>query len=269
MDLAKDSSHVPDLLRHQDQVLWTGGRRGAPVARNLGVQAARGNIVAFLDDDDEWLPKKLEQQLKIARTIETSGRLPVVATQHIQVEGSSGRSSGPVPIKVFEGEAAVSEFLFRRRRPGGGRASMYTSTLMVSRAAAVRVPWDESLKRHQDWDWLIRLDGEDDVRVAQAPWVGTLVHSGSVGSLSASSDWQTSLAWADNILPAEPKGVYEDFLTAQTARYAIAARSFNGVRSVVRRLLSRRRLPAVGPVLIALAAIMPRSVLERLMTRIR
>ena len=35
---------------------------GLPGARNAGIQAARGRFIAFLDDDDIWLPEKLEIQ---------------------------------------------------------------------------------------------------------------------------------------------------------------------------------------------------------------
>src|SRR5262249_32788271 len=39
---------------------------GAQEARNAGVRKARGQWVAFLDDDDEWLPLKLERQIEAA-----------------------------------------------------------------------------------------------------------------------------------------------------------------------------------------------------------
>ena len=38
--------------------------KGAPYSRNVGIKKARGEFIAFLDDDDEWKSTKLEQQLK-------------------------------------------------------------------------------------------------------------------------------------------------------------------------------------------------------------
>jgi glycosyltransferase involved in cell wall biosynthesis len=70
---------APTYLRRQQSA------GGPGPARNLGAQAARGRWLAFLDDDDEWLPGKLAAQAPWA----DDGRADVIAT-------NARRSSGGV-----------------------------------------------------------------------------------------------------------------------------------------------------------------------------
>jgi glycosyltransferase involved in cell wall biosynthesis len=46
---------------------------GASAARNTGIKAAAGEIISFLDSDDEWLPQKTERQVKLLQRTESSG----------------------------------------------------------------------------------------------------------------------------------------------------------------------------------------------------
>ena len=54
---------------------------GASEARNIGVRAARGEWIALLDDDDEWLPGKIECQIKLAAT--SKYRLPILSSRFL------------------------------------------------------------------------------------------------------------------------------------------------------------------------------------------
>lgn len=52
------------LLRMDDRIRTVANAgRGAAMARNIGNATARGSYLAYLDDDDRWMPHKLEVQL--------------------------------------------------------------------------------------------------------------------------------------------------------------------------------------------------------------
>ena len=125
---------------------------GGGEARNVGVRSARGHWIALLDDDDEWLPTKLERQLADLARIGTDR--VVGMTQLITRSPTAdyaGADSGP-----RDGEP-VSEYLFLRSGwlQAGGRA--HTSTLIAPRALLLEIPFDPSLPRYQDTDWILRV----------------------------------------------------------------------------------------------------------------
>lgn len=67
-DCSTDSSlAIAQHYVEQDKrikVLQLERNSGAAVARNTAIEAARGRFIAFLDSDDQWLPKKLDVQLR-------------------------------------------------------------------------------------------------------------------------------------------------------------------------------------------------------------
>jgi len=57
------ATRLPEKIRHLEHP--DHGSRGASAARNLGLQAARGEFIALLDADDVWLPNQLQDQVPI------------------------------------------------------------------------------------------------------------------------------------------------------------------------------------------------------------
>lgn len=250
-----------DAVELADRILRTAGRVGGSHARNLGIRSANGSYVALLDDDDEWLPHKLSLQLALLESLPDPARA-VVAGRQVYVNPRTGEASEPGPRRLIAPGEKVEHYLFRRRPPSLARPSMYTSSLLCSREFAVENPWDESLARHQDWDWLVRLGRIPGSSFAQTEEPIVRIQLGSALSISAGTDWRASLAWADRVLRPDPP-VYADFLAGQALRYALTARSARGVLKISASILRSGRVPAIGPALVGIAGVLPRRAFER------
>jgi len=146
---------------------------------------------------------------------------------------------------------------------------MYTSTLLCDRSLALAVPWNADLKRHQDWDWLIRASLRSDVTVAQCDEALVRIQTGSVSSISAGAAWRPSLDWADSVLRPLNQAVYVEFIVGQPLRYALSGRSFQGVRECLTRVRATRRWPSFSVILIALGGLIPRKAIEMILRYVR
>ncbi len=139
------SGAVAELGDSRIRVITKPVNEGAAAARNSGILAARGRWVAFLDSDDEWLPKKLEIQI---------GQLAA------RPNGARISCTGYVILHLQERRAR--EF---RPRPQDGLARQLVwgcslspgTTLVAERTCFDEIGlFDVTLRRFEDWDWLMR-----------------------------------------------------------------------------------------------------------------
>jgi glycosyltransferase involved in cell wall biosynthesis len=255
---------VADIAHMIDRIECTGGRMGAAYARNVGVAAASGRYVAFLDDDDEWLPLKLQLQVEEALSIEATGHVPVVSSRFFQRKAGCQPSSAIGPRRILTSDDRPEDYLFANRLVGFKRPMLPTPTLLTTREFAARHTWDADLRRHQDWDWLVRTRDVPNVRLRQLAEPLAICTIGSANSTSASPDWRTSFEWAMRYRRIWAAATLADFLASQTLRYALQARDWSGAREIISTILQCGR-PSSRAIVSALAGLIPRHLAENLL----
>jgi glycosyltransferase involved in cell wall biosynthesis len=124
---------------------------GLAEVRNIGSQHAVGEWVAFLDDDDEWLPEKLARQVAAAEAM--GGSRVFVACRYIEQNSDFKRI---LPYRFPESGEPLSEYLFCRRGLSSVCGLLQPSTYFVSRRLVLEVPF-RRLRPHEDFDWLMRI----------------------------------------------------------------------------------------------------------------
>jgi glycosyltransferase involved in cell wall biosynthesis len=189
--------------------------QGGAGARNAGVNEALGEWIAFLDDDDEWFPHKLVDQIQLAK--QSAHAYPIVSCRLI---ARTPNQDMIWPRRLPTPSEPLSEYLLARKTLVQGEGLLQTSTLMAPRELLLNIPF-RNLKKHQEWDWLLHANAQAGVgiEVVPEPLVIWYIEENrkSVGN---SSSWQYSLSWIQEIRQLVTPKAYAAFLMIIVSAFA-------------------------------------------------
>jgi glycosyltransferase involved in cell wall biosynthesis len=237
-----DVDPLEDVARagaHHRTVITVANTRtpGLAGARNSGALIATGGLLAWCDDDDEWLPTKISRQLEALQH----------SASHVAVTGINvafdGRLSQRIPPALVTRELLLH----------GRATAVHPSTVLVDTGAFRTIgPIDEEIPGSygEDYDWLLRA-------AAAGPIVGVpealvTVHRG--GSMFADR-WQTIIDAIGYLTTKHPELLDDDTNAARLfGRVAFANAALRRRRDAVRwAWRSMRRRPLEGRSYLALA----------------
>ena len=185
------------------RLIRLGKNRGGNVARNAGIREAGAPLLAFLDSDDRYLPNKLSW---VVAEFERRPELELLVDSFIKVRPPGSRKVEVVRRNpVIHGRELFRTALFARR------LWKATPSITVKREAALKAMFDESLRRLQDFDFLIR--------------VSEFANCASTDEVLWVKYWDANaISGQDNMIPANVELVrrHPEFLATRAYRSGLA-----------------------------------------------
>jgi glycosyltransferase involved in cell wall biosynthesis len=139
---------------------------GVAAARNTGIAAASQPWIALLDADDRWLPEKLERQYAV---IEAHPAVRAVFCDYTYFDASGPARASALAkhggYRAIVREPLADDVVMLRDGAQGVAREMFlqSSSLVVERALATSLPYDEAMRYCEDYDFALRLLADVDI----------------------------------------------------------------------------------------------------------
>jgi len=151
VDDGSDINYAEEICRKYNQCVYLNKKNGGiSSARNFGVKHAKGNFIAFLDDDDLFMPNKIEQQLAVLLNYSDVGCVHSPAV----VIDNYGNDTGVVIGSSKEKASKRSGYVFWNAL---GTWCVKSPTPLLRKKVFEKVQFDETLVVGEDLDFYQRL----------------------------------------------------------------------------------------------------------------
>ena len=153
--VAKDSR--VKLFQHLDQ-----GNHGAGASRNLGLEKASQDFIAFLDSDDYYLPNRFDAEKEIFKDEKIEGIFGALGTEFLSEKGQKEfqekfKETTLTTVKYSAEGNVVFEGLMNPHNTFGTFFHLNTITIRKEALKKVNLKFNENLRVHQDQDFITKL----------------------------------------------------------------------------------------------------------------
>jgi len=144
-DAEKLTQVISKLNRHEIRLINHNVNKKGSAARNTGMLNSTGDFIAFLDADDEWSKSHLEQMINLALN-----RPEKFCLYPKSIIKTSINNDLVLPENSIEANESVADYLFTTE------GFIQSSGLFLKNPCEIW--WDEKLVRHQDYDFIFKLE---------------------------------------------------------------------------------------------------------------
>ena len=216
-DGSNDDTHA-QVIKNYPQVSYLYQQNtGVSAARNLGIKQAKGNWIALLDSDDQWLPTKLEKQLA---AIEDDTSIKIIHTNETWIRNAK-------QVNQMDKHKKQGGWIFKHCLP---LCVISPSSVMLHKSVLKEVGlFDESLPACEDYDLWLRVCAKYQVHYLEEPLI--MKYGGHADQLSY-KHWgmdrfriiALTKILSEKVLPADDRAAAIDILSNKIDVFSAGAK---------------------------------------------
>ena len=219
-----DDSEKQNIYFEDDgliEVKKTGGLQGPSISRNLGMGSSKSDWVAFLDDDDSWMPNHLESILNFC------------VNNKLDAAYSSAFVNGKIrPNDIYDGSVDPLISVYKKRNWLKTKMYFPTPGLVISRAVVEHLPFNINLKEREDL-WFAHKLYEYQFKIAQSKSPTVIVNAQESRSISR-TNLIKDIEWSER-LELVSKKASDNFLSGIAFRNAFIRKDWDAIYSIARK----------------------------------